>query len=566
MAAISSLLRTVSPNRRRRVRHKIQTPAYASFTTESKNALVDLHEIVDISEDGASIQCAAPLELNRRVNLCLDLAESAGPIFTTGQVTWSSPTGRCGLRFSELAPVSLFHLREWLFLNAMAGVANAEIAMAPPLDVTAESPQRLSYTDALAAVTAVQREVESLGADLEAALSLILARTQNLLRASSVAIALGADDPEFMVCRASVGSEAPPLGAHLRVGSGFSGESVLSGKLLRCDDAETDHRVHRESCRILGIRSVLAAPLRAGKTSVGLIEVFSPRPNFFTEDDGTVLQRLAETALAALNRANAAKNAPPPSDFVIRSFPPAPGSVLFASPEEHAGEQNRKRDLRQSDLRQRDLKQNEEQNANSPSDKNSGGISLPLSHLVILICAAATIALALGYRLAPTIQQRLHARGSSPIQTVLASSPPVTSPLPAPPSIETATIEQLKSMADNGDAAAENALGRRYATGDAVPLDESAAAGWFSKAAEHGNVSAQSKLGSLYFAGRGVPKDLHQAYFWTVLARAGGDRGSKELAKILFDRMTRSQSAAIEQQANIWLQQHQSTAKPPAAH
>jgi TPR repeat protein len=109
---------------------------------------------------------------------------------------------------------------------------------------------------------------------------------------------------------------------------------------------------------------------------------------------------------------------------------------------------------------------------------------------------------------------------------------------------------------------AQNALGLRYAQGDGVKLDEQDAARWFSKAAEQGNVAAQAKLGSLYWAGRGVPASLHDAYFWTVLARAGGDKGSKELAKLIGDHMTRAQSEQIEQDANTWLQQHQISTKP----
>src|ERR1700686_2940767 len=159
MAAMNSALRTALPNRRRRVRHKIQTPAYASFTAESKGATLDLHEILDISEDGAAIQCHDPLEVDREVNLCLDLAESAGQIYTTGRVIWTDSTGRSGLRFSELPPVSLFRLREWLFLNAMAGVANSETAISAPFSLH-DAPHRPNYTDTLATVTAVQRQVE----------------------------------------------------------------------------------------------------------------------------------------------------------------------------------------------------------------------------------------------------------------------------------------------------------------------------------------------------------------------------------------------------------------------
>ena len=119
MAVMTSALHPVTPNRRRRVRHKIQTPAYATFTAESKGAILDLHEIVDISEDGIAIQCHSPLELDRRVNLCLDLADCPEHIYTTGQVVWANASGRAGLHFSELSPESVSRLREWLFVNVM---------------------------------------------------------------------------------------------------------------------------------------------------------------------------------------------------------------------------------------------------------------------------------------------------------------------------------------------------------------------------------------------------------------------------------------------------------------
>jgi TPR repeat protein len=97
-----------------------------------------------------------------------------------------------------------------------------------------------------------------------------------------------------------------------------------------------------------------------------------------------------------------------------------------------------------------------------------------------------------------------------------------------------------------------------------VKPNEAEAARWFSKAADHNYVPAQSKLGSLYWGGRGVPASLNQAYFWTVLARAGGDPGSKTLAPVLASHMTRAQAAAIEQQAEIWYQQHEASSKPLA--
>jgi GAF domain-containing protein len=149
---------------------------------------------------------------------------------------------------------------------------------------------RQNYTDILSAASAVQREAESLGSDLEAVLSLIVSRSQSLLRTSGAAIALDGDkndgkvspaDIPSMICRASAGPGAPPVGATLHVGSGFSGECVRTGKLSRCNDTETDERVDRQSCRALGIRSILAVPVRVREKVIGLLEVFSPHPGAF---------------------------------------------------------------------------------------------------------------------------------------------------------------------------------------------------------------------------------------------------------------------------------------------
>ena len=557
--AATSAFQPFIPNRRRRVRHKIQTPAYASFSGESNGAMLDLHEIINLSEDGVAIQCNAPLELNRRVNLCLDLAESESEIFTTGKVVWSKGSGLTGLNFCDLSPVSLFRLREWLFLNAMAGAANADDSALAASSFELHIPATPNFTDTLEAVTAVQRQVEALGSDLPAALKLIAERAQSLTRASGCAIALAdpeISDLEVMECRASSGKLAPPVGAHLHVGEGFSGECVKSGRLLRCDDTELDPRVDRERCRDLGLRSILAVPVRIGEKSVGLIETLSEEPSTFTDNDGTVLQRFAEAIVAAMNRApvnrGRTENQPPHEAPAVERFAPQ-GSVLFASePESKKAESKEEK---------------KDEIANSDSDdKKSGRIQMPRSLLLILIGCAMAIPLALGYLAAPLIQAKIKEHAHTSLPTVLASSP---APRAEDLSVETANFTQLKQMAENGNAAAENALGLRYFQGDEkdnIAPDEREAVRWFNKAAVHGNLAAQAKLGSLYWSGRGVAKDVNQAYFWTVLARARGDEQSRDLATILASGMTRSQSAAIEQQADVWLQQHMPTWKPSAGH
>jgi len=543
MVAITSPLQTAVPNRRRRVRHKIQNPAYASFASEPSGSMLDLHEIVDISEDGMAIQCHSHLEINQRVDLCLDLVDCPRQILTTGNVVWTNASGRAGLRFSSLPADSLSQLREWLFVNVMAGVANSEVEL-----LASSHPPKPSYTDTLAAVSVVQRQVEALGSDFAGALQLIAERAQSLLRASGAAVALADADPNFMICRASSGADAPPVGARLQVGSGFSGECVQSRMPLRCDDTELDSRVDRESCRALGIRAIVAAPIRAGERSIGLVEALSANPNNFSESDERVLLKIAETVLNALNRAARSENLPPIPKPESDSFVAPQGSVLFAS----------------ADAEQADQKEN-------PADQKdtTPSISLPRSYLLLLTFAAGAISMALGFLTAPYIQstaapwamKKIRARGQAQLQTVLASTKAPSTRT----AVEAASLEQLKQMADSGIPDAQNALGLRYAQGDGLKLDEHEAVRWFIKAAEQGNVAAQSKLGSFYYSGRGVAQDANRAYFWMVVARLNGDEASKAQTPFVRARLTRAQVAAIEQEASRWLQQHSTALKPSPA-
>jgi putative methionine-R-sulfoxide reductase with GAF domain len=550
MSAIAQASRPASLNRRRRVRQRVHAPAYASFSGASNSQMLDLYEVLDISEVGVAVQCASPMKAGQQVELCLDLAEATGQISATAQVVWSDSTGRVGLALPPLTNSALHRLREWLFLNAMAGAANAAASPALPSAMPENTVLLPNYTDTLTAASAVQREAESLGSDLEAVLLLIASRSQSLLRASGAAIALAGKDNGVMICRASAGQSAPPVGAALQVGSGFSGECVRTGKMSRCDDTETDERVDRQSCRALDIRSMLATPIRVGDKVIGLLEVFSAQPGAFGENDSAVLQRFAEAISAAISRAARAHDVSFPPPPIPKPFTPSPGSVLFArDPDENA----------------------EKKNLSGGEDK-VGGIRLPRAHLYLLITCLAAIFLALGYILAPSlqpwIQEKLQARDRTSEHTVLASSQP-PQPIAATAtgsSIETASLDQLQQLAEKGDPAAGNALGLRYASGDGVRQDDTEAARWFTKAAENGSVKAQVALGTRYWAGRGVPPSLTQAYFWTVLARAAGDKNSKTFAEFLASHMTRQQAAAIEQQANIWYQQHESQSKPSPGH
>jgi hypothetical protein len=152
--------------------------------------------------------------------------------------------------------------------------------------------------------------------DLDAALQLLADRAQYITGAGGAAIALRRDERNEMLCRASSGAKAPQLGALLSTESGLSGESVRTRMPLRCDNAEHDPRVNQESCRDLGIASVMIVPImgedRLGHGQVlGVFELFSGQADAFAERDLSALQRLGEMVETAVKLARAAEGAPP---------------------------------------------------------------------------------------------------------------------------------------------------------------------------------------------------------------------------------------------------------------
>jgi GAF domain-containing protein len=484
--------------RRRRVRHKLHLPAYVGLNP-AHHPTPDLCEILDLNEDGMAIQTASPLEAGRDENLFLDLPETNAAIQTTGTVIWSDASGRAGIHFLDLPPESLSALRKWLFADALAGCAQlAGDAIA------SEQPRRWyenesDYTSVLAALAAVGKEVEALGPDLDAALHLIARRAQAFTRSTAAAIGLTEDTD--VICRATGGPNAPPVGARLRIGSGFSGECVRSGVLLRCDDSETDSRVDRGSCRALGIRSMIAAPIRAQGAVVGLIEVFSPQPNIFQPDHQLVLQHLTEIVSAAVQRANASEPAiPPPS--VDDEFP-----------------------------------------VETPADLPIPQLSRFRGFLLLGVLLMALFAL-----LRLTQPWKPNASGEADASPALQTV--------APPEASASKLEALQKLAGGGDPAAQFDVGMRYWTGDQVPQDYAKSAHWFSLAAEQGNLAAQAMLANCYSAGRGLPADPVRAYFWSYLAQAAGDEASKSRVASLASHLSPNQLATAQKEAHDWMTQH----------
>ena len=144
------------------------------------------------------------------------------------------------------------------------------------------------------------REIHAGEIDLEPAISVIAERAQALTGATGAAIALRHGDE--IVCRARTGRTAPDLGVRLQTDSGISADCVRTGEVVLCHDAERNPRVDLASCRRLGVRSILAAPLRHFRRTLGVFEVLSGAPNAFDSSDVATMQMLSSMMVAAISR------------------------------------------------------------------------------------------------------------------------------------------------------------------------------------------------------------------------------------------------------------------------
>ncbi len=552
-------------NRRRELRQKVHIPANAILSGRPSGRAHEPGEILDLSENGACIQTSLPLRAESHLTLSLDLLETDSFVATSGVVIWSDQRGRSGIYFDGISDSSRQQIKHWLMSHGGAAGQNQSATSHPhthphrdilgprpvrPLstqveskrdigkhEMTKQSPERTraaiagvsgnggeqstsaDYSSLLSAMVAVKREVEAAGRDLEKILPMLAERALALTHSTGSAIAMS-ENPgaNLMICRARAGSDAPGLGAKLHVESGFSGECVRSNKTLRCDDAESDPRVDREGCRTLGIRSIIATPVRNDSEVIGLMEVFSPARNAFGPADEKILERLAEMipstmhaiatelAAAALPSIAIAEVAPKPELRLERiDSPIALGHYLEPAP--------------------------------SPMRR------------VLLVALGVCVAAALAWLITLGASHKSLQKGSPPSQQNSLAKPQG--------SISSTTdFEKLRKLADAGDPNAQFDLGARYATGEDVKQDYGESVRWFTMAAEQGHVIAQATLGAYYWAGRGIPQNLEKAYFWSAIAQNGGDEASRFRVTVLASRMPHSQVVTAQQQADDWLKKH----------
>lgn len=555
------------------------------------------------------------LEVNRAVTMCLDLPETRKFVHASGQVMWTDDTGRAGIRFSFLPDSSRQVLKEWLFANLLVASTNhsartnqlayhqqqlrsSELVtaedrgtdrQADPAPIQASSLVNNSDADhsaraqLLSALDDVRRQIREIEAgaidtrfraNSDAISQLIAERAASLTGASGAALAYLTNGK--IVCRTRAGDPAPPVGSEVDSQNGLSGQCLRTGTVVSCADTEADPRIDPEICRVFGIGSFMAAPIFSDSQVVGLLEVFSPYPHTFGPLHGMVLERLAEFVPGVQPGPLSGEMIEARENGLIPHPEPAPEEPIAHRPQENTEAQpseTRQTAAERNAILERIFEETSQPSSEQVSGKGSTHLPeedsghtaeagpssarrLPFSHLALLVLTIAVAAMALGYLLAPTIEEHLLRRAQAAERS--SFSPKISVDRHG----SAFSPDDLRKLAEQGDPDAQWQLGILYHDGDKVPKDDALAMRWFERAAQQGYVRAQSTLGAYYWAGRGVPQDLTKAYFWSQLALAQGDENSKSRLEGLSAQMTRAQVAAARQQAEAWLHAHNQGANP----
>jgi len=145
-----------------------------------------------------------------------------------------------------------------------------------------------------------RQEIDPGQINLEPGISILAEKAQALTGATGAAVALRKGDE--MVCRARVGRTAPDLGVRLHNDRSFSAECARTGEVLLCHDTLSNPSVDWFTCRRLGVRSILAAPLLHFRRTLGVFEVLSSSPCAFDLQDVATLQFLSGMMVATMSR------------------------------------------------------------------------------------------------------------------------------------------------------------------------------------------------------------------------------------------------------------------------
>jgi hypothetical protein len=394
---------------------------------------------------------------------------------------------------------------------------------------------------------------ETIAVDVTVDSLLALAAERAVLLTCSDGAAIALNHELGISCRAAAGEIAPAVGSQIDPDSGLTGACLRSAQVMWCDDANSDPRVNRESCRQLGIGSLIVAPIVHAGSPVGLIEVFSRKSYVFDASDCCALERLTDTISTLLARGSWSRFSAEMRSQIVQTAEVSGPAVCEPRPSIPF-----------------------EAKPPASDDQTSPLNGIPLSsgyqvsimdklvvhrRAVLWLVAAILVALSTWFGFRPS-QQRWSNRASSTNgslygEAVQQSSSSVTpTGASATPVYTNHDFEEVRQRAEGGDTNAQLELGAIYASGQHNKESDTEAVNWLTRSANGGNATAAATLGAFYWDGRGVTRGYVNAYAWLTIAAAEGDEVSSYRVTILRSRMSQLELDAAERRAAVWLRAH----------
>lgn len=110
-----------------------------------------------------------------------------------------------------------------------------------------------------------------------------------------------------------------------------------------------------------------------------------------------------------------------------------------------------------------------------------------------------------------------------------------------------------QKAAEQGNTEAQLSLGQMYSDGKGGKRGSQQAMKWYQKAAERGNVEAQLNLGLMYFNGEGAPIDLIQSCKWLNIASTRGGERVQRIKEQVEVKMIHAQIVKAQALAREWI-------------
>lgn len=378
-----------------------------------------------------------------------------------------------------------------------------------------------------------------------------------------------------VICRASCGTNAPPVGTRVNLSSGIAAQCLREGTTIICGDTETDERVNKDVCRSLGVRSMFAVPLRHGGRIIGLAQAFYSESNAFSTASIAELESSSDLFISCLPEVSRGENVPAKSpEAPVSAAEPEPASAGSSAVSAWAEEIDRL-------LEQRGFKPVSGAPTQVQRDVGSspgifGELWQPLWWK-----KPTTVAIGVGILCLLLWVGLRAATGGLFSSTSAASSDEAAAPgdTQKPP----ISVADLLKQAQAGDREAQFALAQRYQAGAGVPRNLRKAYSWYIIAGEAGSDAAKQQsrsltsqftdsqiaairfeVGDMYAKGIGTPRpDNIAAYKWFVLAEAAGDKRAKAELQKLAASMRPAEVQEARTRASAWLSGRRPT-PPPA--